>query len=101
MTSASSTQLTGWHDRYGQSFDREVRACVVSVVSPALMILVVIGYQLPAGAVDCLSGATMSETVALAAPMSADAVRAKLAKAGISQRDVDDAVAWARSCKAA
>ena len=74
---------------------------MISAVSPALMMLAVIGYSPPLGAVDCLSGATRSETVALATPTSADAVRAKLAKAGISQRDVDDAVAWARSCELA
>ena len=41
--------------------------------------------------------ATMAEMAETNVPNCADAVRKRLAKQGISQGDVNDAVAWARS----
>ena len=45
-----------------------------------------------------MDNATMVEMAKTKAPNCADAVRKRLAKQGISQSDVNDAVAWARSC---
>ena len=42
--------------------------------------------------------ATMAEMAKTNAPNCADAVRTRLARQGISQSDVNDAVAWVRSC---